>query len=94
MTQPDKSNSGSPLMGQTDRSSDPMSDAYWLRVQDERVADLEAERDYYRTALEKLRSEFEREALARYHAGLDGSDWQEAHRRVEVALRVGTGVER
>lgn len=37
--------------------------------------------------VERLMADFEREAQERYDRDEDGSDWQEAHRRVEALLR-------
>jgi hypothetical protein len=39
----------------TRRDNDPMSDAYWLREQDKRVAELEAEVERLREALRTIR---------------------------------------
>ncbi len=39
-----------------------------------------------RAVLERLRIDFQREALMLYQEGKDGSEWQEAHRRVVTLL--------
>ena len=51
---------------------------------------LDASDDYYegaRIVLTQLCSDFEAEALRLYQSDRDGSDWQEAHRRVAALLR-------
>ena len=63
------------LMSQSDRTSHSA-----LVRANCRIEELEK-------ALERLRDDFEREALSRYRRDEDGSDWQEAWRRVSVMLR-------